>query len=128
MLSRYTMLGRRRRNRRTSDPSIRYYIDWIDGRYRLALVAVVLFIVADAFSTLHIIKHGGGEANPLMAWMLDRGTAWFVFVKVITAILGFLLLAVHRFFPVARVLATTLLLAYGFIVLYHFFLLTQIHL
>lgn len=127
MFSRYTFVGRRRRNRRGSDPRWRYYVDWIDGRYRAGLIAVVLFILMDAFSTLHIIAQGGGEANPLMAWMLERGDGWFVLTKVFTAIIGFLLLAVHRFFPIARALAVLLLAAYGGIVLYHTYLLLQIY-
>ena len=127
MFSRYTLFGRRRRNRRDTDPSKRYYIDRIDGRYLKALIAVLTFIVVDAFSTLHIIQNGGGEANPLMAWVLERGTGWFVTLKICTALTGFLLLAVHRFFPVARWLATLLLLSYGGIVLYHVYLLLRIH-
>lgn len=127
MFSRYTFLGRRRRNRREADPNKRYYIDRIDGHYRLALLIVVLFIVTDAFSTLHIIAKGGGEANPIMAWMLERGTEWFLTVKIATALCGFVLLAVHRFFPVARTLAVMLLLCYGAIVAYHVYLLTRIY-
>jgi hypothetical protein len=122
MFSRYTFFGRRRRNRRDTDPSVRYYVDWIDGHYRRALVAVVLFILFDSFSTLHIISRGGGEANPLMAMLLGLGAGWFVAIKVVSALWAFVLLAVHRFFPVARMLA-----ADGVIVLYHLFLLLQIH-
>lgn len=127
MFSRYTFFGRRKRNRRDLDPTKRYYIDRIDGRYRLALLIVVLFIVTDAFSTLHIIDKGGGEANPLMAWMLEKGTGWFLTVKIASAVWGFVLLAVHRYFPVARTLAIALLLCYGAIVAYHVYLLTRIY-
>jgi len=127
MFSRYTLFGRRRRNRRDTDPSHRYYVDWIDGHYRRALIAVVLFILFDSFSTLHIISHGGAEANPLMAMLLGLGAGWFVAIKVISALWAFFLLAVHRFFPVARLMAAVLLAAYGTIVIYHLYLLLQIH-
>jgi hypothetical protein len=127
MFSRYTLFGRRRRNRRDTDPSHRYYVDWIDGHYRRALIAVVLFILFDSFSTLHIISKGGGEANPLMAMLLGLGAGWFVAIKIISALWAFILLAVHRFFPVARLLSAVLLAAYGMIVIYHLYLLLQIH-
>ncbi len=128
MFSRYTFFGRRRRNRRNTDPSRRYYVDWIDGHYLRALITVVLLVLIDCFSTLHIISAGGGESNPLMAMVLELGAGWFVAVKVLSAVWGFLLLAVHRFFPVARLLAAVLLTAYGAVVVYHVYLLAHIHL
>jgi Domain of unknown function (DUF5658) len=127
MFSRYTIFGRRRQNRRDSDPTIRYYVDWISGFYLKVLIAVAAFIIIDAFSTLHIMDNGGGEANPLMDWMIQRGVGWFIFVKFCTAIVGFMVLAVHRFFPLCRPLAGVLLLAYGGIVCYHVYLLALIH-
>ena len=128
MLSRYTLFGRRRRNRRDTDPDRNYYVDWIEGPYLRALVWVCVFIVLDSLSTLYIISRGGSEANPLMRWILERGTFTFLASKVATAIVGFLLLGVHRFFPIARSLVKLLLLAYGALVVYHILLLFRIHL
>jgi len=127
MLSRYTFSGRRRSNRRLSDPQVRYYVDWVSGGYLTALVAVVAFILIDTLSTLYIIRCGGGESNPLMRSLIDRGPLWFALVKVGTALVGFTLLAVHRFFPIARMMVTVLLAAYGGITAFHLFLLFQIH-
>jgi hypothetical protein len=127
MISRYTLFGRRRRNRRDTDPRSYYYVDWIEGPYLRALVWVCIFIVLDSLSTLYIISRGGTEANPLMRWILERGTIMFLVSKLATAIVGFLLLAVHRFFPIARVLVIVLLSAYGALVLYHIRLLFRIH-
>jgi len=127
MFSKYTFIGRRRQNRRTTDPRIRYYIDWISGGYLKALIAILLLITIDTFSTLHIISHGGGEANPLMRTMIDHGPVWFALLKILSALLGFVLLALHRFFPIARALVKVLIAAYGGIVAFHVFLLFQIH-
>ena len=113
MVSRYTLFGRRRRNRRDTDPGSHYYVDWIEGPYLRALVCVCIFIVLDSLSTLYIISRGGTEVNPLMRWILERGTFVFLASKLATAIVGFLLLAVHRFFPIARALVILLLSAYG---------------
>jgi hypothetical protein len=127
MMSRYTMVGRRRRNRRLSDPQSSYYVDWIEGGYLWALVGVLGLIVIDTFSTLYIIGHGGGEANPIMRWMLELSPISFALVKLATAVAAFLLLSVHRYFPVARALVTVLLVAYGLLVGYHVLLLLRIH-
>ena len=128
MFSRYTFFGRRRRNRRATDPRQRYYVDWVSGPYLYALIGILTLILIDAFSTLHIIHSGGGEANPLMRWVLGHGAGWFVATKALTALLGFVFLAVHRFFPVARTMVTLLLGAYGGVVFYHVVLLLRIHL
>ena len=127
MLSKYTVFGRRRHNRRDTDPRSHYYVDWIEGWYLYTLIGILVLIAADALSTLHIISRGGGEANPLMRWMLERGPFWFIASKAATALAGFFLLAVHRFFSSARVLVTVLLLTYGTLVLYHIYLLIRIH-
>ncbi len=127
MLSRYTVVGRRRRNRRGTDPQIAYYVDWVEGTYLRVLMGILILIAVDTFSTLYIISQGGAEANPLMAWMLGRGPLWFIFAKLGSAVVAFLLLAVHRFFPVARALTSLLLGAYGALVFYHVYLLFRIH-
>jgi len=127
MISRYTFFGRRRVNRRVSDPRVAYYVDWIEGPYLLTLVGVLVLILVDTVSTLYIISRGGGEANPIMRWMLNLGPLWFVLVKIGSALVAFLLLAVHRFFRVARTLTTLVLAAYGALVLYHLILLIRIH-
>jgi len=127
MFSRFTVVGQRRKNRRDSDPRERYYVDWISGPYLRVLIAISLFIVIDAFSTLHIINNGGGEANPFMNWLIQKSVAWFIISKIGTGIAGFLILAVHRFFPMARPLVGILLTAYGGIVIYHIYLLSKIH-
>jgi hypothetical protein len=127
MMSRYTIVGRRRRNRRLSDPQASYYVDWIGGGYLWALVGVLVLIAIDTFSTLYIISNGGGEANPIMRWMLELSPISFALVKLASAVGAFLLMAVHRFFPVARALVTLLLAAYGLLVCYHVLLLIRIH-
>ena len=127
MFSRYTFFGRRRKNRRDDDPQRRYYVDWVSGSYAWALIGMLVLIAIDTLSTLYIIRCGGGEANPLMRMLLETGPLWFAAVKIGSAMIAFLLLAVHRFFPLARMMVTILLSAYGGIVIFHFFLLWKIH-
>ena len=126
-ISRYTFLGARRRNRRQSDPRKRYYVDWIDGPFAWALLALVTLIVFDTFSTIFILAKGGLEMNPLMAWVLGQGTGWFVVAKLLPAFLLFPLLAVHRYFFVGRFGTLFLLFAYTWVFSIHLTVLVRIN-
>jgi hypothetical protein len=117
--SRYTLVGRRLRNRRDADPAGRYYVDRSDGRYQLMLWGLALLVSVDALSTLFILDSGGGESNPLMAWLYGHGSAWFLGVKLGTLAAALPLLTVHRFFPVARLGLALLLAIYGWVMFVH---------
>lgn len=101
-LSRYTLVGSRRANRRQTDPSERYYVDWIDGPFAWALLASAVLIAFDTFSTLFILANGGIELNPLMVWILTQGHGWFLVTKLVPPLFVFPLLAVHRHFFIGR--------------------------
>ena len=114
--------------RRKADRQKSHYVDRYSLRSILAVFAVLSLSVLDAVLTLILVGKGKAkEANPLMDWMIRRGTGYFIAVKFCTALVGFMMLAVHRFFPIARPLAGVLLMAYGGIVCYHIYLLFQIH-
>ncbi|MCA9726483.1 MAG: hypothetical protein KC729_02300 [Candidatus Eisenbacteria bacterium] len=123
LLSRYTFTGRRRHNRRGDDPASGYYVDWVEGNYRSAVIAVGIFIALDALATLEILSRGGSEANPLMARLLGHSVWTFLIVKFAGAFLAIAVLAIHRHFPNIRRLGALLLAAYGSIALYHLLLL-----
>lgn len=123
--SRYTFFGRRRRNLAPGDQGD-YFVDWVDGHYRTAVIALCIFILVDALSTLHILSHGGTEANPVMAWVIDRSWMWFLALKSFSAISALVLLSVHRHVRTMRVIGSVLYLAYGAVVLYHLVLVTRI--
>lgn len=125
--SRYTLVGRRVRNRRTTDALHRYYVDRAEGPWLWALVAIVVMIVLDGVFTLHILSRGGVEVNPIMNWIYGRGWAWFLGVKLATASVAFPFLSVHRYFRAATVGAVALLLAYGGVMVLHAYTLLQIH-
>ena len=127
IFSRYTLFGRRKGNRRTADPRANYFVDTVRGIYLQALILVVLMILTDVVSTLHILRMGGGEANPLMRWLLELGTFWFIFVKVTMALGAAVLLVVHRRFRVATILTPVLLTVYVALACYHGVLLFRIH-
>lgn len=118
-LSWYTVVGRRLRNRRASDPSRRYHVDRADGSWLHALTVIVALIILDATLTLHILANGGAEANPLMDWVYGQGWGWFMAVKILTAAIAFPTFTAHRYFRVARMGAAAILVAYGAVMLVH---------
>jgi hypothetical protein len=125
MLSRYTLFGRRRGNRRTDDPQSCYYVDRSTGMFQIAIIAMLAFIAADTLSTLFILSQGGTEVNPLMRWLLQLGTNWFIAAKVASGAIGFVILAVHCKFPTARYLMVALVSVYLVLALYHVYLLAS---
>ncbi len=126
--SRYTLIGRRRRNRRATDPSQAYYVDRADGAWFGALMAITAMILLDGGLTLYILANGGSEVNPIMNWVYGAGWEWFMGVKVATAVVIFPFLSVHRFFGTARTGGLVLLVAYGCVMLVHVHTLLKIHL
>jgi len=127
-LSRYTVLGSRRRNRRATDPSRRYHVDRADGSWLRALLVIVALIVLDATLTLHILANGGAEVNPIMNWVYGQGWGWFMTVKVLTAVIAFPTFTAHRYFRIARLGAAAILVAYGGVMLVHLQTLLKIYL
>lgn len=125
--SRYTLFGRRRRNRRATDPSHGYYVDRADGAWLGALLTIVTLILLDGGLTLYILANGGSEVNPIMNWVYGAGWGWFLGVKVATAAIIFPFLSVHRFFDTARTGGMVLLVAYGGVMLVHVHTLLRIH-
>ena len=123
MFSRYTFRGRRRANRRTSDPG--GGIDEDECSHGKNGGTIVSFHPIDvvAAATLEILSRGGTEANPLMAFLLGHSLWAFLTVKLSGALIAVLILGVHRHFPKVRGLGAVLLAAYGGIALYHLLLL-----
>ena len=65
-------------------------------RVRLVLLLFVLLVTFhafDAWSTVEAVRNGAIELNPIMAWLLARGTATFLAVKMGLACGGGLFIA-----------------------------------
>ena len=60
-------------------------VRWRAPRVRLITLLFALLVVFnafDAYSTIHAVSLGAVELNPVMAFMLTRGTAAFLAVKM----------------------------------------------
>jgi hypothetical protein len=121
-LSRYTFWGRRRGSRRGSDAQANYYVDRVSGKYWLVVWAVIALSVSDSLFTLHHLKFGFKEINPILNQFLFSNTSFLVAKYVLTAI-GIVALVLHKHFTYIRpviALVITLYLALNVYQLYLF--------
>lgn len=99
-----SLTPRRRANRREEDGHT--LIDWHEPYLFFLAVTILLLSVADAFLTLTLLAHGATEANPLLAFVLERFPKAFAAVKMtLTGVSIVLLVALARMkvFRVIRV-------------------------
>jgi Domain of unknown function (DUF5658) len=116
----YALFYSRRRETRRDGESIAYYTDWYSAPLFLLAVSIALLCVADAFFTLELIRRGGSELNPFMAYLLDRGLYLFVGVKMALTVGAIVLLVLHQrfaFFLNVRAAHVLLLTFVGYAIL-----------
>jgi hypothetical protein len=70
-LSRYTLLGRRRRIRRKSDQERGGYIDHYSGGLFIALILIASLNILDSFFTILVLNDGGWELNPIVRSVIE---------------------------------------------------------
>ena len=121
MISRYTLLGRRKGFRRDEESS-GSYVDRYGAKMTGILVAIVSLSLLDAFFTLLYIGRGGEEWNPLMKLALDAGIGPFLAIKCGMTVLGVLFLCLHKNFRFVKILLNGVLVIYGALLVYHLFL------
>ena len=68
------------------------FIDWHHPWLFFLAVGIMLLSCVDAFMTLRLLEHGMVEVNPIMAVMLERGTASFSASKFAITGIGVLIL------------------------------------
>ena len=84
---------RRRNSRRTIDQHD-YWFDWHEPRVLYLALGVFLLSCTDALFTLNLLNAGAGEANVVMASMLETGIDRFVTAKISVTGLCLLVLVV----------------------------------
>ncbi len=102
VLSKYTFVGGRRRNRRQDDKYYNYYVDVID--HKLAKIVVLIFSLStlDALLTLILLNRGASELNPIIGYYLNLGNSYFFTFKLALTGLGLLTLLVHQNFVLVK--------------------------
>lgn len=126
--SKYSILGRRKNNRRITDPGYNYYVDRYGFKCIVAFIIILILCVIDAKITIRIVEAGGTEINPIMDWALSLGVTWFQIIKFsITGICLFFLM-VHKNFVIfgglinVRNVVTSILILYSVLVIYELYI------
>ena len=87
--------GRQQAYRRINKAS-HAYLDRLSPRIVLLVGFVLTCSALDALFTLLHIQHGGSEANPVMALVLEQGMTAFVWLKMGLTGIGAVVLAVYQ--------------------------------
>lgn len=98
-VSKFTLRGKRTEIRRAEDDRD-YYTDRYAYSYLFLVLGVVLFSTLDAILTLHLLKGGGVELNPLMSILINKNASLFMTIKLSMTSICLIFLLVHKNFHV----------------------------
>lgn len=126
MLSRYAILGGRRRAGRRQGENEGSFVDQHGAWLFLAASAVVLLNVLDAFFTILFLSHGGRELNPLVDAVLQMGLGWFLALKSVGIGICVAVLTLAKNFRAARIGLHIVLSGYTLLLGWHLYLLQHL--
>jgi Domain of unknown function (DUF5658) len=124
-----SLTPRRRGNRRGE--AVDGLLDWHEPHLLFLAIMILLMSVTDAFLTLTLINEGANEANPIMAFLLERTPRLFITAKMLLTgggIVVLVALARARVFRVIRIsiIIHWFMLGYVALLAYEAWLLRQI--
>ena len=122
-LSRFALLGGRRRRVRRRDEREGAFVDLYDARLLLLAGWVALMNCLDSFFTLYHLQSGGIELNPVADALLRTGRESFVVWKSALISVALLVLCLHKNFSLARIGLAAATATYTLLVGYHIWLL-----
>jgi Domain of unknown function (DUF5658) len=99
-----SLTPRRRGNRRGE--AVEGLLDWHEPHLLFLAIMILLMSVTDAILTLKLISEGASEANPIMAFLIDRTPQLFIATKMLLTgggIVVLVALARARVFRVIRI-------------------------
>lgn len=120
-LSRYTFVGKRRVSRR-GDEKYNYYVDRIGGKVWGIILIIIILSVSDSLFTLHFLKRGFREVNPLMNIAILIGKPAFIISKYVFTVIGILVLGLHKNFRFVNELIILIITFYALLNAYHVWL------
>ena len=125
---RSSLTPQRRDNRRGTE--IEGLLDWHEPHLMFLAIMILLLSVTDAFLTLNLIASGAEEANPIMAFLLERTPTLFATLKMALTGAGTVVLvalARARVFRVIRIsnIIHWCMIGYVFLIGYEAWLLTK---
>ena len=127
VLTRHSVLGGRRRVARRLGERVGYIADQHGVFLFVAVAAIIVLNILDAFYTMLFLSHGGIEMNPFVDWVLQTGGVWlFLLVKSVGIGLCVGFLTVTKNFTASRVGLVLVLAGYLALLCWHWHLLGYI--
>ena len=122
-ISRYSLMGGRRREVRRGVEREGTFVDLYDWPLLCVLAWIAVANMADSFFTLHHLQAGGVELNPIAERLLRTGHLGFVSIKCGLISVALLVLLMHKNFAAARLGIWVAGIAYTLLFAYHLLLL-----
>jgi hypothetical protein len=91
-------VGRRMFHRRRDEHAREYFVDRYSVSSLVLILLILIFSLVDAVITIHLLAADCGEANPLMAHLLEHGVTPFLIGKYILTAVGLPVLLVFQNF------------------------------
>ena len=88
--------GKRAKIRRQEDSNRKFYVDQFSTGLFFTIVTILFLSVIDALLTLTLLKNGGQEANPVMAYFLQFGPYTFFIFKYLLTVIPIICLLMFR--------------------------------
>jgi len=125
-LSKYSIIGSRKENRRSLD-GVNYYVDRYESKYLFLVIFILILCVLDALLTLKLLQHGGKELNPFMAVLIEKDALLFLISKISITAINLIILLVHKNFHVfgnfkLRYIIYSIFALYFILILYEVYL------
>ncbi|RJQ45084.1 MAG: hypothetical protein C4538_09060 [Nitrospiraceae bacterium] len=124
VVSRYTFFGGRRKTiRRVCDKKTCIFVDIYSTRLLIAVLALLVLSCIDAFLTLSLIEKGSViEANPVMAFFLNRGVYPFSVIKYTITAIALIILCVCKNVNITRIGLPVAIKIYLAVIIYEIYL------
>jgi hypothetical protein len=124
LLTKYALLcGRRCGVRRTTDKKKHMFVDLYSPLLFIVILSILLLSFVDNYLTLLLIDSGViAEANPSMAFHLEKGTLPFLLNKFFITSISLIILCLFKENNIARFGLSFSIIAYLSIITYQFFL------
>ena len=124
ILSKYTLWGgRRKESRRKGDKRNHKYVDLYSTRLLVAVLFLLSLSCIDAFLTLELINRGVVyEANPVMAFFLNKGAFQFSLIKFTITSLSLMVICLLKNVKITRICLPLVMNIYLIVVVYELYL------
>jgi hypothetical protein len=124
IIGRYTLWGgRRRKARRDGDKKDHIFVDLYSTRLLVAVLFLLSLSCLDAFLTLELINKGVVyEANPVMAFFLDKGVFQFSLIKFTITSLSLIVMCLLKNVNITRICLPVIINIYLIVVGYELYL------